>query len=46
MQRLARLREAAATAADPDEARRLLQQASELQQAITLRLERLRGGSL
>lgn len=46
LQRLARLREQAAAAADPDEARRLLQQASELQQAIALRLERLRSGSL
>jgi len=46
MQRLAALRQAAEQAATPEEARRLQQQASELQQAIALRLERLRGGNL
>ena len=46
MHELARLREAAQSATDPDEARRLGQRASELQQLIALRLERLRGGSL
>jgi hypothetical protein len=46
MRRLADLRTQAAAAADPGEARALRQQASELQQAIALRLERLRGGSL
>jgi Domain of unknown function (DUF1992) len=46
MQRLAALRQAAAAAATPEEARALQQQASELQQSIALRLERLRGGSL
>lgn len=46
MQRLAALREAAANAASPEEAQRLQREASELQQAIALRLERLRGGTL
>lgn len=46
LQRLAALREAAAAASTPDEAQRLLREASDLQQAIALRLERLRGGSL
>jgi DNA-binding transcriptional ArsR family regulator len=46
MHELAALRQAAHDASDPDDARRLLQQASDLQQAIALRLERLRGGSL
>jgi Domain of unknown function (DUF1992) len=46
MQRMAALRAAAAQAATPEEARKLQQQASELQQAIALRLERLRSGSL
>ena len=46
MQRLAALRAAAEQATDPAELRRLQQQASELQQAIALRLERLRGGVL
>ena len=46
MQRLAALRQAAAAAATPEEARVLQQQVSELQQAIALRLERLRGGTL
>lgn len=46
MQRLAVLREAAASAATPEEAQRLQREASELQQAIALRLERLRGGTL
>jgi hypothetical protein len=46
MQRLAALRQAAAAAATTEEARALQQQASELQQSIALRLERLRGGSL
>jgi DNA-binding transcriptional ArsR family regulator len=43
---LAALRQAVRDAADPAEARRLEQRASELQQAIALRLERLRSGSL
>jgi hypothetical protein len=46
MQRLAALRRAAEAAATPEEARALQQQASELQQSIALRLERLRGGAL
>lgn len=46
MQQLAALRTAAEQATDADEARRLQQRASELQQAIALRLERLRGGAL
>lgn len=46
MRELAALREAARAATDPAEARRLAQRASELQQALALRLERLRGGSL
>jgi DNA-binding transcriptional ArsR family regulator len=46
MRQLAALREAAQAATDPEEARRLSQRASELQQAIALRLERLRSGSL
>lgn len=46
MQRLAALRQAAEAAATPQEAKALRQQASELQQAIALRLERLRGGTL
>lgn len=46
MQQLAALRAAAGQAADPAEARRLQQKAGEMQQAISLRLERLRGGSL
>jgi len=46
MHELAALRQAAQGASDPEEARRLSQRASELQQAIALRLERLRGGSL
>ena len=46
MHELARLREAAAAAVDPAEARRLAQRASELQQLIALRLERLRTGQL
>jgi hypothetical protein len=46
MHELAALRQAAQEAADPDEARRLAQRASELQQAIALRLERLHSGSL
>ncbi len=45
MQQLAALRHAALDAADPAEARRLSQRASELQQAIALRLERLRSGN-
>lgn len=44
--RLATLRRDAAAAADPLQARRMSQQASELEQLIHLRLERLRGGSL
>ncbi len=46
MNQAAALRAAAKACADPVEARRLEQQASELQQAIALRLERLRSGSL
>ena len=46
MHELAAAREAARSAKDPAEAKRLTQRASELQQAIALRLERLRGGSL
>ena len=46
MQRLAALRQAAETATTPEEAKALRQQASELQQSIALRLERLRGGTL
>jgi hypothetical protein len=46
LQRLAALRAAAEQASDAEQARRLQQQASELQQAIALRLERLRGGNL
>jgi Domain of unknown function (DUF1992) len=46
MHQAAALRAAAAAADDPAQARRLSQRASELQQAIALRLERLRGGSL
>lgn len=46
MQRLAALRLAAEQAATPEEAKALHQQASELQQSIALRLERLRGGTL
>lgn len=46
MRELAALRQAAQEATDPQEAHRLSQRASELQQAIALRLERLRGGSL
>jgi len=44
--RLAALRRDAAAAADPQQAKALSQQASELEQLIRLRLERLRGGSL
>lgn len=46
MQRLAALRQAADAATSPEEAKALRQQVSELQQAIALRLERLRGGTL
>jgi Domain of unknown function (DUF1992) len=46
MRELATLREAARAATDPAEAQRLARRASELQQALALRLERLRGGSL
>jgi hypothetical protein len=46
MQQAAALRQAAEQATDPALARQLQQRASELQQAIALRLERLRGGSL
>ncbi len=46
MQRLAALRAAAEAAATPEEALALRQQVSDLQQAIALRLERLRGGVL
>lgn len=44
--RLAALRRDAAAAADPQQAKVLSRQASELEQLIRLRLERLRGGSL
>jgi hypothetical protein len=46
LHQLAALRRGAAAVADPDEARRLQQRASELQQLIALRLERLKGGTL
>jgi DNA-binding transcriptional ArsR family regulator len=46
MRELAALRQAAQDSSDAEESRRLLQKASELQQAISLRLERLRSGSL
>lgn len=46
LHRLAALRREAAAASDPTEARRLAQQASELQQLIAMRLERLKGGAL
>jgi hypothetical protein len=43
---VARLREAAARCTDAQEAARLSRRANELQQAVALRLERLKGGSL
>ena len=46
MQQLAALRAAAEQATEPALKRRLQQQASDMQQAIALRLERLRGGTL
>lgn len=46
MQRIAALREAAEATADPAERQRLQQRLSEQQQALSLRLERLRSGSL
>jgi hypothetical protein len=46
LHRLAALRRDAAAAADPDEALRLRRTASELEQLIALRLERLRGRAL
>ena len=46
MQQLATLRQQAADAADPEQARTLQQRASELEQLIKLRLERLARGSL
>lgn len=46
MQRLAALRRAAEQAPTAEEAKKLHQQASELQQSIALRLERLRSGTL
>jgi hypothetical protein len=46
LHRLAALRRAASEAADSQDARRLRQQASDLQQLIALRLERLKGGTL
>jgi len=46
MHQLAALRCEAAAASDANEARRLRQQANELEQLIALRLERLRGGTL
>jgi DNA-binding transcriptional ArsR family regulator len=46
MHRLAALRQAAEAATEPGEARALRQQAAELQQALSLRLEHLRSGSL
>ncbi len=45
LQRLAALRQAAALATEIEEQQRLQRQASDLQQAIALRLERLRGGT-
>jgi hypothetical protein len=46
MQQLAALRRDAAAAADLEQARMLQQRASELEQLIKLRLERLSGGAL
>jgi Domain of unknown function (DUF1992) len=46
MRELAALREAARSATDGAQAHALQQRANDLQQAIALRLERLRGGSL
>jgi DNA-binding transcriptional ArsR family regulator len=46
MRELAALREALRSATDAAQAHALQQRASDLQQAIALRLERLRGGSL
>ncbi|HEX6017852.1 MAG TPA: DUF1992 domain-containing protein [Burkholderiaceae bacterium] len=46
LHQLATLRRDAAVATDADQARRLRQQASELEQWIALRLERLKGGAL
>ncbi len=46
MQQLAALRTAAEQATEPASKRRLQQQASEMQQAISMRLERLRNGTL
>lgn len=46
LHRLAALRRDAAAAEDPDAARRIRQAASDLQQLIALRLERLRSGSV
>ena len=46
MQQLAALRREAAGAVDPEQARTLQQRASELEQFIKLRLERLARGSL
>jgi len=46
LHRLAALRRDAAAATDPQQSRALAQRASELEQLIKLRLERLRGGTL
>jgi hypothetical protein len=46
MHRLAALRRDAAAAVDPEQARALSKQASDLEQQIKLRLERLSGGTL
>jgi Domain of unknown function (DUF1992) len=46
MRELAALREAARSATDSAQAHDLQRRASELQQSLALRLERLRGGSL
>ena len=46
MHKLGTLRRDAAAAADPERARALSKQASDLEQLIKLRLERLRGGAL
>jgi hypothetical protein len=46
MHRLAALRRDAAVATDAERARELLKKASDLEQLIKLRLERLKGGSL
>jgi hypothetical protein len=46
MHQLAALRHEAVAAADPDQARELARKASDLEQLIKLRLERLSGGTI